>query len=1269
MRLTQKFQWFAAFAMVFCSTMIAGAQQHGTTGPSLNQDMIKFISPAPGEQTKDGTATVSLRFEGTADPTTLKILANGKDVTNQFSLASCAATPCTISATLNVTNSVVGGWNYLTATVTGAGGAAGSARARFFSTTGQTIADRLANSASKSSAGPMNVPIFPYNYYPPFLVHMYTDQSGKICVASYCESTPYIWLMDRSTLTVTQTGVDPSILPTLDSNTIVIVNVPGTAAKTMDFSSVGGTNFTTQNAPTPYGYTMVSYGGAQPGTAYECYNGISNTPWHGIEGNLVNYGRNTPLYSFVPDESPGFVVQPGTAKSYVTVGNVQNFKLGSVAPPNRVLPPFGIGSTKYASPDLGEAAGGFWVLVLDPFLLQQVSSTFYGTNCPSCTSTSSAAQVQLMAADLTNITNGSWIPPEDQPVVFITTVGVPFNNATVETDFQGSPAFQIVDAIWNLGVSSYAFNDLTSASSPSFSMVGIPGRNVRGGGTSYDQYSAPTNPDAAKWFSTTVDGDTGALKGVLKRNNQFLYNPASVGDFDASTLPTNPTADDLLEFSIIDQLGSSMPVTWPIENGAAYQYLSAQIISQDFYGGAGCGAPAQVCNDIHFYYTGDQIDGITSGVDPRTIPYPGDGNGFSQQDLSAVASQLNYEKTYLRNVRNYERWLEDVETNGEVNIGTALTSAATEVANQLNQVTGLEKTHIPETKMHLATDIINDTASVVGIFGPADPAVGAVSSVLRLSANLITTISDAEGTTLKPDPYVNQLGDLLGTQAGQAASSAVKFNSDMQVSTGTFFNSIYSDWFRLQTLGLLTVNPDNTDWYIANSGTSSGSLSPVLISGARRSFYVQALPQYFEIAMISHMPQRSMLKTGYTQKAVDDFASDILTGNPPSQPGFLDTGQYSWDNRNTPGMAGCQDYIFVVLSSSVSVSSTGSTFTGATNWGDFVGPTVMGPATGSDGLGPLNLNRNFIYDSRILDTVFWAFGWGTDLTPALCASGSSDSGGGVTDSRILTTTELAAASATIATGDQVSLHIKVHSVGSSDTDTPTGLVHLKLGNTIIGTLGLGHKTESDYLLDSSRLSPGDNQITANYQGDANHLGSISTPVTLTVGDSSFVIAPAKNSLQLSRTPGSQASVDLTLSTQFGFNGPVQFSCSNVPQYLLCSFSNPQLTAQNSPQTTTVVFTMIGTLQSSNQHSIPNGSGHGNFELAGLVGLVGMALFGSKSRRTFLPMLILIIGLGISGCGGSSSPTTKPVNPVTKTVTINATGAGITRSQQIQLTIQ
>ncbi len=1238
--------------------------------------LVRFTSPAPASQVSNGSTTVSLGLDATADPSTLKIVANGKDVTDQFRTSACTSTPCTLSATLNLSNGGVPGWNYLTATVTGPGGSASSARSNFFSGTGSPSVS-LAPRRAGSPAVAQDQPIFPPNYYPPYTVHLYTTQSGEICVFTLCQpptsSGLFIWIMARDTLTVTYTGNDPSVLKAADTNSTVIVTGTGTSAQGIDFSPVGGTDFTKPGALAPYNYNMVGSGGAQSGSAYESYNTSANTPWHGLQGNLVNYGRNTPLYTFVPDDNPGFVVQPGATQSTITIGAVQNFKIGSVPPPNQQVPP-GFTSTQYTSPDMGGASGGFWVLVLDEFTLQPVSSTFYGTNCPSCTgANTSQSEVGRMSSDIGEILNGSLeypTAPESHPVVFVTTVGTPFNLSNVASDFQGEPAGDLTQSIWNLGASWYAFNDLTAASSPSFSMVGVPGTNVDKGGNAYTQYSSGNNPQAAKWFSTTVDGDTGALKGILNRNNQFTFSPSNVGTFDVSTVPSNPTADDLLEFALIYQLGASQPVYFPTGNPNAYLYLSSQIISQDFYGGAGCGAPTQVCNDVHFYYTGDQVDGIIHGVDPRQIPYPGDGLGFSQQDFNAVAQQFNTERIYLSNVRNYEKWVEDVETNGSINVGTALTSAATEVATQLNQVTGVPQSAVPTSKMHLAIDMLNYTASIGSIIGVADPAVGVVSGILSTAANIMTTGVDLNGTApTPPDPYVTQLGDLLGSAAGQATSAAVKFNSELEVSTGSFFNSVYGDWFRLQTVGLLTVNPDNHDWYVANAGTASASYTPTLIASARRNFYVQILPQYFEILWLTDSPTSYLLSQGKTQQQVDEMAAAHFNAN------LVTNGtSYSWYNRNSPGLSGCQDYTFIVLSSSVSINSGSSNFTNAKAWSNSIGNALMGPASGSDGLGSLNLNRNFFYDDRILNIAY--VGQDPDMKAGMCGPATSSSVGGIEDQRKTTITQLTAAAGSVATGSKVNLHISVNNTDSSTSVTPTGFVHILQGNNIIGNIALAADHEVDYTLDTALLAPGTNQIVADYRGDGAHVNSASAAVAINVGNPAFTITPAQTTVNLSSKPNSQAMVNISLASSFSFTAPVQFSCSNVPQYVLCTFSNKELVGQDKPQTTTAVFTMIGTLPGASPQATTMGSMYRRFALATSISMAGIVFFFPKGRRTPWTALVLLLvaTIGASGCSGNgpSTPTPTPtptINPVTTTVTINATSTGFIQSQQIQLTVQ
>ena len=89
MQLSRMFSTVAILA-ILCSAPLASNAQQAKLAIAHAQEMVKFISPGPGAQIKDGTTTVSLRLDGSADPSTLKIVANGKDVTEQFHTATCA---------------------------------------------------------------------------------------------------------------------------------------------------------------------------------------------------------------------------------------------------------------------------------------------------------------------------------------------------------------------------------------------------------------------------------------------------------------------------------------------------------------------------------------------------------------------------------------------------------------------------------------------------------------------------------------------------------------------------------------------------------------------------------------------------------------------------------------------------------------------------------------------------------------------------------------------------------------------------------------------------------------------------------------------------------------------------------------------------------------------------------------------------------------------------------------------------------------------------
>lgn len=62
--------------------------------------------------------------------------------------------------------------------------------------------------------------------------------------------------------------------------------------------------------------------------------------------------------------------------------------------------------------------------------------------------------------------------------------------------------------------------------------------------------------------------------------------------------------------------------------------------------------------------------------------------------------------------------------------------------------------------------------------GAIVPQAGIVSGILSTAKGVLTVIDGMEKTTPLPDPYVNQVGDLLSNNSNRAAQAAIKFNDD-----------------------------------------------------------------------------------------------------------------------------------------------------------------------------------------------------------------------------------------------------------------------------------------------------------------------------------------------------------------------------------------------------------------------------------------------------------------------------------------------------------
>ena len=945
------------------------------------------VSVPPHVDAAYHAANVKLHLDAGALPTTFKVTTKGgRNVTQKFNVSGCSSVPCDVTATLKEGEDLHPGWNYFLVQVNGEGGSAQSSRVRIYSASGVgdptngTGAPHEVHVAMTPDLG-MEVDYSPVNgnvptYYPSSVPGAGCNSNQNLTVI----------ILDRSTLAYKRNGCyGPgdntdllALVPLLTQNDLVLASTsPGQPLGPLNMSGFGGTDFSASGAPAAYGYSIIGYGDAALRQATESYGTSSSAPWHGVTGKLVNVSPYEPVYAYQPTDNPGFSIIPGTTSSTITIGNVQNFPIGTQPAPNQVVPP-GFTSVTYTSPDMGQATGGFWVLQLSRRDLSLVSSTFYPTDCIGGCGNSAMSQLSA-GLDM----------PFDT-MLFMASVGPPFLGGP------GGPSTTLDYQIQTFGISPFAFDALqyNYGFNEQFSMVGIPNAYVTSPeGSGYLQFAFPVNPWLEKWYSSTLEtqqGDTGALHGFLARNQQFLFAPKNVTPYTANLPPDTTSADTLLAAGLSQEIDSAEPVAWPLmaqpSTQSAYAYLSFQMISADLYGGGPCAGPTSVCSDIRFYYTSDEVDAITGGIDPATIPYPGDTIAqqwdFTQTDFDSAVQQLRYERAYLRNVRNYQNWLVQAQTNASLNVALALTSAGTEVATQLAAATNLSAAIIAATPTTLFDpknpqswiDLFNTgaalnstTSPALGLAGEATLSgeVGVISGVLWTASAITQEVNDLNNPPSVPSSpalqYVNTLGDLLSDASTVASSAAMKFNSDMEVGTGTYFDGIYSDWFKLQTVGLMTVNPDATGWFIQDAGSAADILSPSLTASARRSFYKQALGKYFGIASVVGVPEQKMLLNDMTQPAIDSAAASEFNGS-------LLGADYSWLNRPQLGNSACADYTFIFALNTATFSTNSYSFTGARPWDSALGDMLFGAPASSDpnGTGNLNLSRNFMLDTGIM---------------------------------------------------------------------------------------------------------------------------------------------------------------------------------------------------------------------------------------------------------------------------------------------------------------
>jgi N-acetylneuraminic acid mutarotase len=169
-------------------------------------------------------------------------------------------------------------------------------------------------------------------------------------------------------------------------------------------------------------------------------------------------------------------------------------------------------------------------------------------------------------------------------------------------------------------------------------------------------------------------------------------------------------------------------------------------------------------------------------------------------------------------------------------------------------------------------------------------------------------------------------------------------------------------------------------------------------------------------------------------------------------------------------------------------------------------------------------------------------------------------------------------------------------------------------------------------------------------------------VPLTVGPApppTFTLSVSPTALTVSS--GSQGTVTLTLTPEFGFNSTISFACSNLPDEATCSFNPATVTPSGAAATTQLTISV----SSQSSAAMPN------FRpfppLTALAAALCLCGCGWRRRRwlQFLLLAVAFAGLSVvSACGGGGSAPP----PVTTTVTISATGGLYLKTTTISLTV-
>jgi hypothetical protein len=239
---------------------------------------------------------------------------------------------------------------------------------------------------------------------------------------------------------------------------------------------------------------------------------------------------------------------------------------------------------------------------------------------------------------------------------------------------------------------------------------------------------------------------------------------------------------------------------------------------------------------------------------------------------------------------------------------------------------------------------------------------------------------------------------------------------------------------------------------------------------------------------------------------------------------------------------------------------------------------------------------------------------------------------------------------------------------SGGTPAATGTVSLLDGSSQIAQQSLDATGAATFNL--SDLDAGVHSLSLTYAGDSNYASATSAVISQSVTDFQVTATPTSATV----SAGSTANYTLTITPIAGFAGTVAVTCTGLPSLAACNA--PSITVGSGVSAITTTVAVSTTASTSAVSRKPDGTAYACL----LLSCFSFFHFVRSNKRVgkglvrFLPIFLLALVFGASGCGGGTSKPTIPGTPSgTSTMTITATvtqnGVTVTHSATAVLVVQ